>query len=139
MTDVFTSFKDIYEILLNEFKEYNELDNDIPPITDILQIFNNNIMEILDNIDKLKSSDLPLIDIEFITIMKSYLTFHNFENNSDYIYLCSNTELGSPLYFMKNKNSIYRQAPEIVNNAWKHYIIAKIWYDKLLELGYKIT
>jgi hypothetical protein len=120
----YKDFGDIIEKYKNDvFEKYNDI---IEPAKNVMLLFYlNDGIKIYNNIDKLKSDNLPLISDDFKIFIKESLL---------------NNDIHCPINYIKcrdvNNRTFDYAPPEIIKEVWNNFKLSKIWYDKLLEIGY---
>ena len=129
-----TNFKTFNE-LFNHFKQEIfdiSLAMNIPEEEEILQMYQENALMIYNNIGLLKSDSKPVIENEFIAYIQQNLAGTTHTNQS--------INKHTPLFYTTKDgiDSFKYAAPELINNSWINYKLSKLWYDKLLEIGYTV-
>jgi hypothetical protein len=106
---------------------------EMPLKADLLDLYKKNAKMFDENFPKLKSDIHP----EIVPIFLQYI-----KENLYYIYLNGNlTTKHSVMHYVNDsdiyqENSLYYASPELARLSWINYKITKLWYEKLLELGY---
>jgi hypothetical protein len=123
---IFTDFDDLFHHYKNEiFDKSSKIK--LPNKEDIFNIYNEYVIVIYNNFSKLKSSIYPPISSNFQKYIKENLTIGPF-----------GIDKHSPFYYTSydKKDSFNYAAPEIIRSSWINFKISKLWYEKLLEIGY---
>jgi hypothetical protein len=124
------TYKDFNDLFNQNKTSIYEISNKIeePNKEKMIKLFNEYVLMIYNNIAILKpQNNLPKIDENFIIYIKLNL---NSDINYKHCPMHYTTEDG--------KNSMIYASPEIITNTWVDFKISKLWYDKLIKLGYTL-
>ena len=126
-----TSFTD-FDQLFNYFKDEifgKSAKIKQPDNSTLLEMYTNEANLIYTNFQYLKSDIYPEISSEFLKYIEENMTIGPFGINKH-----------SPIFYStpSGKDSYKYTPPEIIRNSWINFKISKLWYEKLLEIGYYI-
>ena len=100
-----------------------------PDNAKLLEIYINEANEIYNNFRYLKSDIYPEISIDFLEYIKQNMTIGPF-----------GIDKHSPIFYTtkSGQDSFRYTPPEIIRDSWVNFKITKLWYNKLLEIGYTV-
>jgi hypothetical protein len=123
---MFTNFNQLFNHYKEEvFDKSSKIKQ--PTNTEILEIYSKEAHNINIDFPKLKSDIYPDIDIKFLEYIKQNMTIGPFGGDKH-----------SPIFYTTEGgiDSYRYTSPEIIRQCWVNFKISKLWYEKLLQIGY---